>query len=97
MKLTKQEIEDVARLARLNLTEEEKENYAEQLSAVLGYVELLNEVDTEGIEETSQMIGLEDIVREDETENCPEERRKKMIAQFPEEKDGLLKVHKVFE
>ncbi len=97
MKLTKQEIEDVAKLARLNLTEEEKENYAEQLSAVLGYVELLNEVDTEGIEETSQMIGLEDIVREDEVENCPEERRKKMIAQFPEEKDGLLKVHKVFE
>ena len=38
MKLTKQEIEDVARLARLNLTEEEKENYAEQLSTVLGYV-----------------------------------------------------------
>ena len=97
MKLTKQEIEDVAKLARLNLTEEEKENYAEQLSAVLGYVELLNEVDTEGIEETSQMIGLEDIVREDEVENCPEERRKKMIAPFPEEKDGLLKVHKVFE
>lgn len=97
MKLTKQEIEDVAKLARLNLTEEEKENYAEQLSTVFDYIEMLNEVDTEGIVETSQVTGLEDIVREDVVINCPEDRRQKMIAQFPEEKDGLLKVHKVFE
>ncbi|MCF6276601.1 MAG: Asp-tRNA(Asn)/Glu-tRNA(Gln) amidotransferase subunit GatC [Candidatus Magasanikbacteria bacterium] len=97
MKLTKKEIEDVAKLARLNLTEQEKEKYAKQLSAVFGYVEMLNEVDTEGILETSQVTGLEDIIREDVVEECPEERRQKMIAQFPEEKDGLLKVHKVFE
>lgn len=97
MKLTPQQIEEISELARLDLTEEEKTMYADQLSAVLGYVEMLNEVDTTGVEETCQVTGLEDVFREDEVVDCDEEVRKNIIAQFPVKQDDLLKVKAVFE
>lgn len=97
MKLTPQEIEDIAKLARLELTSKEKKMYAEQLSVVLDYVEMLNEVDTEGVEETCQVTGLEDVVREDEIYECSEETKKKIIEAFPEKMGKLLKVKAVFD
>ncbi len=96
MKLTPQEVEDIAKLARLELTSKEKKMYAEQLSVVLDYVEMLNEVDTDGVEETCQVTGLEDVVREDEVHECSEETKKKIIKQFPEKVGELLKVKAVF-
>ncbi len=96
MKLDIQDIEDIAELARLHLTEEEKARYAGQLSAVLDYVEILNEVDTSGIEETCQVTGLEDVVREDVVVACDEDTRKRIIDQFPSRQGDLLKVKAVF-
>ncbi len=96
MKLDIQDIEDIAELARLYLTEDEKARYAGQLSAVLDYVEMLNEVDTTGVEETCQVTGLEDVVREDVAVACDEDTRKKIIAQFPAKVGNLLKVKAVF-
>jgi aspartyl-tRNA(Asn)/glutamyl-tRNA(Gln) amidotransferase subunit C len=96
MKLDIQDIEDIAELARLHFTEEEKALYAEQLSVVLDYVEMLNEVDTTGVEETCQVTGLEDVVREDVFEKCDEDVRKNIIAQFPVKSGNLLKVKGVF-
>ena len=64
-KLTKQEVEYIANLARLNLTEEEKKQYGEQLSSILDYVEKMNEVDTKDIEPTSQITGLKNVMRKD--------------------------------
>lgn len=97
MKLTIQEIEQIAKLARLELSEKEKTMYAEQLSAVLDYVETLNEVDTEGIVETCQVTGLEDVVREDVAHGCELNVQKKLIEQFPQKEMNLLKVKAVFE
>ncbi|HAT03889.1 MAG TPA: Asp-tRNA(Asn)/Glu-tRNA(Gln) amidotransferase GatCAB subunit C [Candidatus Magasanikbacteria bacterium] len=97
MKLTSQEIEHIAKLARLELTEKEKTMYAEQLSVVLDYIEVLNEVDTEGVEETCQVTGLEDVVREDVVEDCSKEARGKIISQFPSAHGNLLKVKAVFD
>ncbi|MBU2542816.1 Asp-tRNA(Asn)/Glu-tRNA(Gln) amidotransferase subunit GatC [Patescibacteria group bacterium] len=97
MQLTPQQVEDIAKLARLELTSKEKKMYAEQLSVVLDYVEMLNEVDTEGVEETCQVTGLEDVVREDEIHECNEETKKKIIEQFPEKVGNLLKVRAVFD
>ena len=54
----------VAELAQLELSEGEVEVYKKQLSEVLAYVGLLNEVDTEGVEEMAQVTGLENVVRE---------------------------------
>lgn len=97
MKLTVEEIEHIATLARLELSEEEKERYAGQLSVILDYIDMLGEVDTEGIEETCQVTGLQDVLREDVVASCDEETRKKIIDAFPEKAGNLLKVKAVFE
>ena len=89
MKLDVQEIEWIAKLARLELNNKEKKMYAEQLSVVLDYVEMLNDVDTEVVEETSQVTGLEDVVREDVIEGCDEDARAKLLDAFPEKKKDL--------
>lgn len=96
MKLTSQEIEKIATLARLELSAKEKVMYAEQLSVVLDYVETLNEVDIEGVRETCQVTGLEDVMREDEVKNVDEETKQKLINSFPEKMGKLLKVKAVF-
>lgn len=97
MKLTKDEIQSIATLARLELSEQEKEMYAEQLSAVLDYVEMLKEVDTSAVEETCQVTGLEDVFREDEVIKIDGEVRRAIIESFPEHTGALLKVRAVFE
>ena len=97
MKLDISDIEHIADLARLHLTDEEKERYADQLSAVFDYISMLNEVDTTGVAETCQVTELEDVVREDVVAESDEETRKKIIAQFPDKVGNLLKVKAVFD
>ena len=97
MKLTTKEIEQVANLARLELSAAEKEMYAEQLSVVLEYVEKLNEVDTTGVPETCQVTGLSDVVRDDEAVGIDEEARQKLLSSFPEKFGQYLSVKAVFD
>lgn len=97
MKLTSQEIEKIATLARLDLSAKEKKMYAEQLSVVFDYIEILNEVDTDNVSETCQVTGLEDVVREDEVASWEEEDKKKLINNFPDKMGNLLKVKAVFK
>ena len=66
MKLSKEQVQHIARLARLKLTPEEEELYAGQLTDILTYVEVLKELDTKGVVETSQVTGLSNVTREDE-------------------------------
>jgi aspartyl-tRNA(Asn)/glutamyl-tRNA(Gln) amidotransferase subunit C len=72
VKLTNDDTKHVAKLARLNLTDEEIKKFSTQLSAVLDYVDQLSEVDTTGIEPTAQTTGLTNVLREDliKPENC---------------------------
>ena len=95
--LTNEEINKIAHLARLELSEKEKKMYAGQLSVVFDYVKMLEEVDTEGVAETCQVTGLEDVFRNDIVKETDEETRKKLIAQFSARTDTLLKVKQVFE
>lgn len=67
MKLTKDQVKHVAKLANLPLTEEEEEKYAGQLSKILEYIEQLNSVDTKNIEPTFNVSGQENVMRKDET------------------------------
>ena len=67
--LDRKQIEHVAKLAKLELTNAEVEKFQKQLSEVLDYFNILNEVDTDGIEPTSQVTGLENVMREDKMEN----------------------------
>lgn len=96
MTLQKEDIDHIASLARLRLSEKEKIMYADQLSVVLDYIGVLNEVDTEMVEETTQVTGLADVFREDRAVDCDLDVRKNIVAQFPEAHRGLLGVRAVF-
>lgn len=65
MALTKDQVRHIAKLARLGLSEKELEKFSLQLTDILQYVEILNEVNTEGVEPTSQVTGLQNISRSD--------------------------------
>ena len=71
-KLSKKDVEHVAKLANLPLKENEIEKFSKQLSKIVGYVDELNEVDTSKIEPTHQTTGLQSVVRKDkvEIEDC---------------------------
>ena len=97
MQLTKQEIEHVAKLARLELSEEEINKYGEQLSGVLSYIDQLREVDTSGIEPTAQVTGLQNSWREDVVDDWNDESRQAAINLAPDVEDGQLKVRRVLE
>lgn len=64
-KLSKADVLHVAKLAKLDLTEIEINKFLPQLSSIIDYISQLNEVDTKGIEPTSQTTGLTDVFRED--------------------------------
>lgn len=68
MKLTQDDVRKLAHLARLNLKDEEVERLANELTDILSYVAMLQELDTEGVAETSQVTGLSTVLREDEVD-----------------------------
>ena len=94
-KISLQEVEHIAELARIGLTKEEKERFSEELSDILEYIEQLKEIDTKDIEPVSQVTGLINVIREDVVDDCNEDTRGKIINNFPEEKDGCVKVKQV--
>ena len=93
-KITEAEVRKVAALARLDLSDKEVETYAEQLSAILGYVGELQSVDTDNVKITSQVTGLSNVMREDKVEAG--DKAEALINMAPESKDGLIKVKAVF-
>ncbi len=97
MKLKKEEIEHIAKLARLDLTDVELKKYGSQLSDVLSYVEQLQEVNVDGVEPTAQVTGLEDVLREDVVEDWDKQEREGAFKQAPEMEDGQIKVKRVLE
>ena len=64
--ISRKDVEHVAQLARLGLTDQEIEKFQKELSAVLGYIEKLNQVDTKNVPQTAQVTGLQNVFREDE-------------------------------
>jgi len=97
MSLTREDIKGIATLARLSLTPEEEIRYAEQLSGVLSYIDMLNEVNTDGVEPTTQVMGLTNVVREDTAILSDENVRTKIISLFPKSEKNMLSVPRVFE
>ena len=91
----KVDIEKVARLARLELSEEEKKTFGNQLEQILAYMEQLNRLDTTGVEPTSHAIPIQNVFREDETRSSFPQ--KEVLGIAPEEEDGHLKVPRIIE
>lgn len=95
MKITREQIEHVARLARLELTEAEKETFTGQMDAILAYVDKLNELDTSGITPTSHAVPMENAFREDMvTESFSTD---KALLNAPDRSDNFFRVPKVIE
>ncbi len=97
MKLTRREIEHIAKLARLELTEEELAKYGEQLSNVLGYIDMLSEADTERVEPTAQVTGLENVFREDNADPWDKGEIEAALGESPATEGRFIKVRKVLD
>jgi aspartyl-tRNA(Asn)/glutamyl-tRNA(Gln) amidotransferase subunit C len=95
MSIEIKDVEHVARLARLELTEAEKEQFTEQLNAILKYAEKLNELDTSDIEPTSHVIPLSNVMREDEPR--PSWPIEEVLKNAPDSEDGQFRVPAVLD
>ncbi len=93
-KLSIQEVEKIAGLARIELTASERDQLTLQLSSILDYVDQLQSIDTSGIEPTSQVTGLVDVWREDTVKRC-ELTREQLLANAPMSENGYIKVRRV--
>jgi len=94
-KITRAEVEHVARLARLELTREEKERMAAQLDPILAYVDKLNELDTSGVEPTTTVIPMVSVMREDEVR--PSLDQEEALANAPDRVDVFFRVPRIIE
>ena len=88
-------IEYVAILAKLELSEEEKEQAKKDMANMLDYIDTLNELDTSGVEPMSHVFPVNNVFREDVVTN--EDDRDEILANAPEAKDGAFVVPKTFD
>ena len=95
MKITKEQVEHVAKLARLAITEEEKATFSEQLSSILTYVEQLNRLDTSKVEPTSHVISMQNVFREDRVKDCLP--REEVLAGAPDASEEFFRVPRIIE
>ncbi|RNF38441.1 Asp-tRNA(Asn)/Glu-tRNA(Gln) amidotransferase subunit GatC [Planococcus salinus] len=94
-KMTKEEVIEVAHLARLAITDEEAEHFAEQLEAITNAMELLNELDTENVEPTTHVLEMANVLREDKAE--PGLPRELVMKNVKEQEAGQVKVPTILD
>ena len=95
MKISQKDVEHVARLARLTVVPEELKSLTEQMDAILGYVDKLNELDTAGVEPMAHAVPMSNVFREDEIN--PTIGIERALQNAPQSEDGYFKVPKVIE
>jgi len=93
-KLSIEEIQKVAKLARISLSDEELASMALEASSILDFVEIIQNTNTDGVATTSQVTGLTDVWREDEVKKS-KVTPKDLLAGAPDTHDGYVKVRKV--
>jgi aspartyl-tRNA(Asn)/glutamyl-tRNA(Gln) amidotransferase subunit C len=92
--LTRDDVLKLARLARLDLSDDEVTEFTSELTAILGYVEQLSSVDVSGIEPTNQVTGLTNVTRED----IPLEygyKSEELLKNLPQTLDRQIKVKRM--
>jgi aspartyl-tRNA(Asn)/glutamyl-tRNA(Gln) amidotransferase subunit C len=95
MKLTLAQVEHIAELAKLSLSDDEKARYQEQLSAILEYAERLQVVDTSAIPPTATVLPLRSVMRADEP--CDSTSREDVLANAPQAEANCFKVQAVLD
>lgn len=93
-KLTREDVLKLARLSRLSLTDEEVDEYLQELQNVLQYVEQLKDVDVTGLQPTSQVTGLTNVMREDTVKDYGVGRAA-LLRLAPHSQDDQLKVKRM--
>ncbi len=95
MTIDKAAVDHVARLARLDLSEGERDRMRVELAAILDHAEKIQALDLDGVEPTSHAIPLRNVMRPDEvTPSLPQEEA---LANAPEAEDGRFRVPKIIE
>ncbi|MBO5279529.1 MAG: Asp-tRNA(Asn)/Glu-tRNA(Gln) amidotransferase subunit GatC [Lachnospiraceae bacterium] len=94
-RITDETIEYVGILAKLELSDEEKEQAKKDMTNMLNYIDKLNELDTDGVEPMSHVFPVNNVFREDVVTNGDE--RERILANAPAKKDGSFKVPKTVE
>ena len=89
------DVEHVARLARLGLSETEKKSYGDQLSRILGYAEILQKLKTDDVEPTTHSLQMKNVLREDKA--IPYEDTDAIISCAPKEESGMYAVPRIVE
>ncbi|ACL68993.1 Asp-tRNA(Asn)/Glu-tRNA(Gln) amidotransferase subunit GatC [Halothermothrix orenii] len=88
--IKKEEVEKIAGLAYLKLSDEERETFTRQLGDILDYVEKLNELDTDGVVPTAYTVPMKNVLRDDKVgSSIP---REEALDNAPDKKDGLFRV-----
>jgi len=95
MRISMQEVEHVANLARLSLNEEEKKRYGEQLSAILEHADQLEAVDVSEVEPTSHVLPLVNVLRDDEVDAMLS--NEEALKNAPDSDEGQFRVPAVME
>ena len=95
MAITRKDVEHVARLSRLSLSEEEKAHFTEQLGKILGYMEKLNELDTSKVLPTAHPFFSKTVWREDRTYRWSQ--AEPLMENAPEKEESFFKVKKVID
>jgi len=93
--ISKEEVQHVARLARLHLSDEELERMREQLDAILAYVDKLRELDVEGVEPTSHAVPLVNVMRDDAVTPCLSQDA--ALANAPDRAGEFFRVPRIIE
>src|SRR5262245_3995338 len=95
MEISKQEVEKVAKLARLEITPAERDMFAKQLSEILTHVDKLKRYDTNGIDPTATVLGQVNVFRDDIVR--PSLPADKALANAPEQEAGGFRVPRILE
>lgn len=94
MAISREDVQHVSRLARLELSEDEVEKFTDQLGKILEYISKLNELDTEGVPPTAHVLDITNVFRDDVVNTTPIEGMEKMAPDFAR---GHFRVPKVIE
>ena len=95
MSITRQDVQHIAELAKLNLSDAEEDLYQEQLSAILDYAQRLNALDTEALPPTATVLPLRSVMREDVTR--PSQPVDEILANAPARSGDAFEVHVILE
>jgi len=97
--LTKKEVEKIAELARLGISEKEKEKFVEDLSSVIGYVQKLSEVNVEKVEPMTGGTNLESVTRKDDDTKdiANDEMKADILNAAPDKENGYFKVPSILK